>query len=142
MPTTIDALRDRVASVCARAPFNLIQAVTPFDFTLQPTGQIDQVFRITSRFDGVVGGFNYSEERTDLVEIWVARKQAAAPGTAYRTLLTDASSLRAAVIRDGATGGGDYSVPDGGAGFSVDHDPGHEYAVLRVTVPVNFDATL
>lgn len=139
MPTTIDVIRDRVTSVCASTPFDFTQAVTPFDFNLQPTGEIDQVFRITTEGRSVLGGFNYSEERTDTIEIWVARKQLGAPETAYRTLLTDASSLRAAVIRDG-TGEGDYAVPNDGAGFSVQHDAGREFAVLRASLAVNFDA--
>jgi hypothetical protein len=139
MATQIDVVRDRIASVCASAPFDFLEAETPFDFSLQPTTQIDQVFRLTSESDFVVGGFAYTEERQDTVEIWVARKQAGAPRTAYTALLTDVSSLRAAIIRDGATGGGDYTVPDG-AGFSVQHDDGQEYAVLRLTVPVNYEA--
>lgn len=139
MATTIDVIRDRVTSVCAGAPFAFIQAVTPFDFLKQPTGEIDQVFRITSEGGSVIGGFNYSEERTDLLDVWVARKQMGAPETMYRTLITDASSLRAAVIRDGASDG-DYSVPNDGAAFNVQHDTGQEFAVLRLTVPVNFDA--
>lgn len=140
MATTIAVIRDRIASVCASAPFALREALTPFDFDLQPTGLIDGVFRLTSEQGQVIGGFNYSEERTDLVEIWVARKQAGAPQATYRQLLTDASSVRAAVIRDGVTGGGDYHVPADGAGFSVQHDTGREYAVLKLTLPVNFEA--
>lgn len=142
MATTIATIRDRIGSVCAGDPFGLLEAVAPFDFDLQPTGQIDGVFRLTSEEYSVIGGFNYSEERTDRVEIWIARKQAASPNTAYRALLADASSLRAAVIRDGVTGGGDYIVPDAGSGFSVNHDPGREYAVMRLTLPVNYEATV
>jgi len=142
MATTIAVLRDRIASVCARSPFTLTQAATPFDFDLQPTGQIDGVFRLTSEAGDVIGGFNYSEERTDRVEIWIARKQAASPGGAYRLLLADATSIRAAVIRDGVTGGGDYHVPPDGAGMSINHDPGREYAVLRLTLPINYEATV
>lgn len=141
MPTSVDVIRARVASVCAAAPFQFVAAISPFDFDLQPTGQIDQVFRITSEGDTVVGGFNYSEERTDLLEVWVARKQLNAGNAAYTTLLADASAIRAAVIRDGATGGGDYTVPDGG-GFSIDHGDGQEFAVLRLAIPVNYDATV
>ena len=141
MATQCDVVRNRIASICASAPFNFLEAETPFDFTLQPTSQIDQVFRVTCESDIVVGGFNYSEERTDRVEIWVARKQAGTPKAAYDALVTDVSSLRAAIIRDGATGGGDYIVPDG-AGFSLQHDDGKEYAVLRVTIPVNYEAVL
>lgn len=141
MATQCDVVRDRIASVCAGAPFEFVEAETPFDFKLQPTTQIDQVFRLTCVSDHVIGGFNYTEERTDHVEIWVARKQSAAPQATYDALLTDASSLRAAVIRDGATGGGDYLVPDGAA-FSLQHDAGKEYAVLRLTMPINYEAVL
>jgi hypothetical protein len=141
MPTQCDTVRDRIASVCASAPFQFLEAETPFDFTLQPTTQIDQVFRLTCESDEVIGGFNYTEERTDLIEIWVARKQGGAPRIAYDALVTDVSSLRAAIIRDGATGGGDYCVPDG-TEFSLQHDDGKEYAVLRVVIPVNYEATV
>ncbi len=140
MATTVDVIRDRVASICAATPFQFVAAVSPFDFALQPSGQIDQVFRITCEGGEQVGGFNYSEERTDLMEIWVARKQLNQPTAAYSRLLADAASLRAAVIRDGATGGGDYTVPNG-AGFDIEHGDGQEYAVLRLTIPVNYEAT-
>lgn len=140
MATTIDIIRDRVASLCASGTFEFAEAVTPFDFDLQPTGQIDRVFRLEAQSGSVIGGFNYSEERTDSIEIWLARKQGTDPKTAYRALLTDASSLRAAVIRDGLNG--DYFVPDEGAEFSVQHEKGLEFAVLRFRVPVNFEATV
>ncbi len=142
MATTIDVIRDRIASVCAAQPFGFVEAVTPFDFSLQPTSAIDGVFRLTSEAEGVIGGFNFTEERIDRVEIWLARKHSGAPQAAYRALLTDASSLRAAVIRDGAVAGGDYSVPDDGAGVSITHDEGQEFAVLRLTLPVNYEAEL
>jgi len=141
MATQCDTVRDRIASVCASAPFGFLEAETPFDFTLQPTTQIDQVFRVTCESDFVIGGFNYTEERQDTMEIWVARKQAGAPRVAYDALVTDVSSLRAAIIRDGATGGGDYIVPDG-AEFSLQHGEGQEYAVLRVAIPVNYEALI
>ena len=139
MATTADVIRDRVASICGSSPFQFVNAVTPFDFDLQPNGQIDQVFRITCESDEVIGGMNFSEERTDRVEIWVARKQAGTPDQMYRALLTDASSMRAAVIRDGCQNGGDYTVPDGTT-YAIDHQDGLEYAVLRLTVPVNYEA--
>ena len=138
---TIDAIRQRVASVCAGAPFDFLQAEDPFSFDLQPTGVIDGVFRLESEGGSVIGGFNYSEERTDPVRIWVARKQAADPETCYVQLQREATSLRAAVIRDGLTSGGDYGVPDGG-GSIILREAGKEYAVLRLTIPVNYEATV
>ena len=142
MATTIDVIRDRIASICGGAPFQFTEAVTPFDFELQPSGAIDGAFRVTSAQGSVIGGFNYSEERTDHVDVWVARKQAGAAGVCYRQLLLDASSLRAAVVRDGLVNGGDYAVPDDGAEYAIEHESGREYAVLRLTVPVNFEATV
>lgn len=137
-----DAIRERIASVCAASPFGFVPAVTPFGFDLQPTGSIEEVFRVESEAAGVIGGFNYLEDRTDAVTIWLARKQAADPQAVYTRLLVDASSLRAALVRDGATGGGDYSVPDSGAGMSLSHDTGREFAVLRLSLHVNFEAQL
>jgi hypothetical protein len=141
MATTLGDLRDRISSLCASAPFAFVEAVQPFDFDKQPSGNIDEVFRITTEQGSVIGGFNFTEERTDVVQIWVARKQAGDPSAMYRLLLNDATSLRAAVIRDGA-GAGDYAVPPEGGGISIDKDPGRDYAVLRLTLPLNFDAEL
>lgn len=137
---TGDVVRDRVASVCASSPFGFAQSATPFSFGLQPTGEIDQVFRIESQSRGIIGGFNYSEERTDALSIWLARKHYGAPEQAYRTLQQDASSLRAAVIRDGLQDGGDYGVPGDGAGVQITQDAGREFAMLRLTMPVNYEA--
>lgn len=140
MAQTIDVIRDRIASVCACQPFGFTEAVTPLDFDLNPSGQIDRVFRVTSEAGDVIGGFNYSEERTDLVQIWVARKHKLDGPACYRQLITDASSLRAAVIRDGIQNGGDYCVPQDGSGYQVDQPDGREYFELRLTIPVNFEA--
>jgi len=139
---TATEIRDRVSSVVARDPFGFLLSQTPFSFDLQPAGEIDRVFRIESESAGVVGGFNYSETRTDLVQIWVARAYQADPEATYRSLVTDASSLRAAVIRDAHQISGEYLVPDEGAGVSVQREAGRAFAVLRVTVPVNYETTV
>lgn len=137
---TSDQIRARVESVCAGAPFALTRAQTPFSFDLQPSGAIDDVFRLEQGGSEVIGGFNYSEDRTDELQLWVAKKYQGDPEGTYQRLLTDASSVRAAVIRDGLSSG-DYIVPDTPAGFSVQRDPGKEYAVLRLTIGVNYEAT-
>lgn len=139
---TLDVIRDRIASLCASAPFDFGQAQTPFSFRLQPTGNIDQVFRLEVEAGPVIGGFNYSEERTDDIRIWVARKHQGNTEAMYRQLVTDASSLRAAVVRDGLVQGGDYSVPDSGGGVAISQDAKQAYGVLRLTLPVNFEAQL
>lgn len=135
----IDTIRQRVSSVCVT--LSLVPSQTPFSFELQPTGGLDRAFRIESEQQDVIGGFNYSEERTDLLRIWVARKYAGDPETAYQTLLKDVNSIRAAVIRDGVQSGGDYIVPNGGD-YTMQRTPGQEYAVLRLALPVNFEATV
>ena len=90
----------------------------------------------------ITGGFNYSEERTDTMRIWVARKQQADPEGTYARLQVDARSLRAAIVRDGHQDGGDYSVPDAGDGVRIQREAGKEYAVLQFTIPVNYEAGL
>jgi len=139
---TSDEVRGRIASVCASAPFRLTLSTTPFSFELQPSGLSDQVFRLESESAEVIGGFNYREDRFEVVTIWVARKYAAQPEAAYRSLLADANSIRAAIIRDACEQSGHYSVPDRGAGMSLNRDPGQSYGVLRLTVPVNYETTV
>jgi len=135
----IETIRQRVSSVCVSLSYGVSQV--PFSFDLQPTGSIDRAFRIESQQSSVIGGFNFTEERTDQLTIWVARKYAGDAQAAYQNLLKDVNSLRAAVVRDGAQNGGDYIVPDGG-GYAVQRNAGQEYAVLRLTLPINFEATL
>ena len=135
-------IASRVASICAATPFSLRRTQEPFSFDLQPTGGIDQAFRIEAADLSVQGGSNYSETRIGQLRIFLARKQTATPTVVYTALCTDAQSLTAAVTRDGVTGGGDYDVPDQGRGFVVQHDVGKEYAVLRLILPVNYEAQL
>lgn len=134
---------NRLNSLCASAPFSLTQAISPFDFTHQPATNIDQVFRvdIDAKSQQVIGGFSYSEERTEMFDVWVARLQNADPQDVYRRLVTDVTSLAAAITVDGATGGGDYAVMDGG-GVSCQHDKGQDYAVARLQLPINYETTI
>lgn len=138
----LSSIAARVASVCAGTPFQFLWSQDPFSFDQQPTGAIDTAFRIEASDLSVTGGTNYSEVRIGQLRIYVARKQTTAAQSTYLQLCTDAQSLTAAVTHDGITGGGDYDVPDQGRGFSVQHDAGKEYAVLRLTLPVNYEAQL
>lgn len=142
MSTGADEIRNRITSVCCGTPFWFTPAATPFSFDQQPAAAIDAVFRIESESSAVIGGFNFSEERTDLMRIWVARRQAADPEDTYQRLQADARSLRAAIVRDGCEGGGDYGVPNAGSATQISHDRGTEFAVLRLTVPACYDAAL
>lgn len=138
MPTTREALWGRITSLCIDAGFT--RAQSPFTFTQQPTGTIDGAVRVTMEPGPVVGGFAMSEERTDVVVIWVARKHAAAPQVAYEQLLTDVSSLTCAVVRDGITDG-DFAVPDGTTA-GIEYENGLEFAVARLALPVNYEVQL
>lgn len=135
-------VRDRVTSVCASAPFHWTPATTPFSFDLMPTGTIDGAFRIESDLADVIAWLNYAEEHTERVTVWIARKYQGQPDATYRQLLTDCTSLRAAVIRDGLTTSGDYLVPDDGAGQRIERVQGQEYAVGRLTLPINFELSV
>lgn len=138
----LDAIRSRVESVCAGEPFRFTQALEPFSFERQPTGDIDQVYRVECEGGKVVGGMSYTETRQDVVRIWVARKYSADPDATYQLLVTDASSLTAAIVRDGATGGGDFDVPDAGRGAKFLHDKDDEFAVLRLSMLVDYETLL
>lgn len=141
MSTTMDVIWDRVTSLCVQAPFDYVLAQTPFSFELEPTTGMGQCVRIEAVAGPVIGGFNYAEERTDSLRIWLARAHQGQPNETYRRLLTDASSLRAAVIRDGLASG-EYFVPDDGAGWAPEQQIGRDYAVLRMTLPANYEAAV
>lgn len=137
---TPDTLRDRVSSVVAVLGFT--QAQTPFSFELQPAGHVDRVFRVELSAGTVIGGMNYCEERTDQAEIWIARLHNGTPTDTYRTLVADVSSVRTAVLRDGLQTSGDYLVPDDGFDWDIQREPGSAYAVLRLTLPLNYETTV
>ena len=137
---TIDDILSRVTSVCTAAPFRFTPAQQAQTFDLEPNDVIDGCVRVTGHSQRTRGGFNYTEERTDSVVIWVARAPGNDPPALTRQFGTDVSSLRAAIVRDGSLGG--YFVEDGGAGWSVEYPPHAAYAVLRLTLPVNYEASL
>ena len=131
---------DRVSSICAGAPFKLKRAKDPFSFGLQPAGEIDQVFRIDVEAQDTIGKMSFGEERTDRLTVWIARKQQADPTATRARLITDVTSLTAAVTRDGTAG--DFAILDEGGGVAFSHESGEEFAVARLTLPVNYEAQL
>jgi hypothetical protein len=142
MATTLDAIRMRVSSVLCRQPFVFAESADPDSFACNPQSNIDGVFRIDGRSGRVVGGMNFSSVNIDQLDIWVARQHVGGDtNVTRRTLLNDMHSITAAVTRDGATGGGDYSVDDSRA-FVLQQPKAADYAVLRITLPVNYEATL
>jgi hypothetical protein len=140
MATTIDTIVDRVHDVLAVRQFQI--APEPFSFDRVPNQVLDRSYRVETEASGVLSGFNYTEERTDLVIVWVARTHDQDAVQAASLLRQDAATLRSDIIRDGAEDGGDYAVPDSGRGETIRHDPGRHFAVLRLALPVNYDATV
>lgn len=140
---TQDVLVDRVRTVCAGAPFLFTEAQTWDTFDLQPDSTIDGVFRIPPpSSEGVAGGFGYVEDRTDSLQIWIARRVTTDEDAVRRTLLRDVHSLTAAVVRDGAVTSGDYCVLDEGRGHTIALIPRANYATLRLTLALNYEAQL
>jgi hypothetical protein len=139
MATTREAVFARITTLCADSGFT--RAVSPFDFDNVPTGVIDGCFRVTVEGGPVLGGFSFSEERNDIVSVWVARKHSADPQEAYERLVTDVSSLTRAVVRYGAQTWGEFAVPDGTTSL-IEHENGREFAVARVAIPINYEVQL
>lgn len=142
MPTTVDAIADRVRSLLVASPFAFSEAQSAFDFDKDTDGTVDQCFRVTDRSGTVIGGFNYSETRSDVLEIWVARKFHSEPREARRLLTRDMHSVTAAIVRDGHELGGDYAVDDNGRQHEIRVEAGAAFAVLQLRVPVNYESQL
>jgi hypothetical protein len=140
---TADVIVDRVRSICSGDPFGFVESVSWNTFDLQPDSNIDGVFRIPPPASQVViGGFAFAEDRTDTLQVWVARKRNDDYDAARRALLRDVHSLTAAIVRDGAVTSGDYDVRDDGRGHAISEDPGRDYLMLRLSLPINYDSQL
>jgi hypothetical protein len=140
---TADQIVDRVRSVCISDPFGFIEAETWASFDLQPDTNVDGVFRIPpTSSQGVIGGFSYTEDRVDSLQVWVARKRNGDYDGVRRTLLKDVHSLTAAIVRDAHVQSGEYGVLDDGREHSISENSSVEYVTLRLTLPVNYEVQL
>jgi hypothetical protein len=140
---TADEIVDRIRSVCASPPFAFVEAIDWDSFDLQPTTNIDGVFRVPpTSSQSVRGGFDFTEDRTDTLQVWVARKHGQDFETARRTLLRDVHSLTAAIVRDAHQVSGEFGVLDEGRGHAIRRDAGAEYLMLALTIPVNYEIQL
>lgn len=138
--TTLDAICDGTRSLLTTLGY--VEAVSPFDFDMQPTGNLDACFRVTDAgTNRATAGFRFSETRVDRLVIYVARKFAGEPVTAHRVLTRDMHSITAAVARYGEETLGEFCLDDGRA-HEIRAGKGAEYAVLQLTVPVNYEAQL
>lgn len=140
---TADLIVDRIRSVCAGPAFGFIESQSWTTFELQPTTNLDGVFRVLPAYSQSVSGmFGFAEDRTDSIQIWIARKRNADYDALRRTLLQDMHSLTAAIMRDAFVTSGDYGVFDEGRGHSIQDMPRADYATLRLTLPVNYESQL
>ena len=138
--TTIDVIVDRVRSLCVRAPFGFTEAVSTEDFTRQPTGAADQVFRVKARGGPTKGYMSYVEERTDSIDVEIIRAVNADYDGTRRRLLRDVTSVTVSILRDGhVTSGGEYTIPDGGRTSDVIGERGASFLTLRMTLPVSYE---
>jgi hypothetical protein len=142
--TTADQIVDRVRSICVAAPFNLVEAAAWPSFDLDPTQSLEAgVFRIPPpSSQGVLGMTDFAEDRTDTLQIWVARKHNQDYDGVRRSLLREAHSLTAAIVRDAAQVSGEYGILDTGRGRVIANDPGKEYVALKLSLPINYESQL
>ncbi len=140
----VDEIVDRVRSICVSAPFNLAEAAAWISFDLDPSQTFDEgVFRIPPpSSQKSLGGFGFTEDRTDTMQVWVARRHNNDFAGVRSALLREAHSLTAAVVRDGAQVSGEYAVLDEGRGRAIVSDPGKDYVSLRLTLPVSYESQL
>lgn len=139
---TLDTLLDRVRSLCVSAPFGYIEAQRFDSFELQPVGAFDGAFRVDVQSQQPRGFMDYREETTDLLTVTVAKATNADYDATRRTLVQAGRSLTAAVTRDGVQISGLYTVLDQGRGWTVTTSPTAGFLELRVTLPVNYEASL
>lgn len=138
----LDTILDRVRSLCVGDPFLYVEAVSTETFAYDPARGDAAVFRVSGRGGVPRGGFGFSEECNDVVDVEVRRPVPGDYRVTRRALQREARSLTAAVTRDGATGGGDFAVVDAGRAHTVSGELGDSHLVLRLTLPVNYMSNL
>lgn len=144
MATTLDAIVDRVRSICVGAPFGWDESARLDRFDFDPAQRMGSgsVFRIETVSQPPRGGTSYAEERTDLVTVTVGRAINGRYDECQRSLLRSAHSLTSAIVRDGHEDSGIYTVADQGQVGRLTADPTAAYLMLPITLPVNYEAQL
>jgi len=138
-----DEIVDRVRSICVAEPFAYAEAPSWDSFNEVPTTAIDRTFRIPPpSSQRNVGRFSYIEDRTDSMQVWVARKYSGDFDAVRRELLIDVNSLTSAIMHDAYQASGDYSIPDEGRGHAIAAVPKGEYVTLRLTLPLTYEVHL
>jgi hypothetical protein len=140
--TTLDVIMDRVRSLCFDTPFEYTESFRFDSMELEPVGTFDGAFRVEGQSGRLRGMFDYKQEREDLLTVTVSQAINADYDNVRRLLTKTAHSLTAAVVRDGETDSGLYSVPDKGQSFKLSVDSTDAYVLMKLTLPVNYEANL
>jgi len=146
MPTllTADQILDRWRAILSGPVFNYIEAISWVSFELQPTTNLDAVYRLVPpASQSTVGHFDYHEERTESVQLWLSR-QVQNDYDAVRTrLIQDKDAIIAALTRDAFQDSGDYNLVSEGRGYAVTPERRDaSFVSLRLTLAINYDAQL
>lgn len=135
---TEDELVDRVRDVCRAAGYT--EAVG-WDMTRLPSPALENgAFAVGLTGLAAIGGMNFSEEARATVQVAVVRPLDADYQQARRQALQDGRALLADITRDGAVTSGAYAVEDART-LTVETPRGASYVILRLGVPVNFEAS-
>jgi hypothetical protein len=140
MATTEDALVDRVRAVLIETLG--FQEAVGRDFSRTAIGATDKRFIVTFAGLPPMGGFAFNEEARGRIVVDVARATNNNSPEATRKLYQDARAVVRAIVRDAAEDSGEYAIEDTDRGVELIAPDGAAYQVVRVTVPVNFEATL
>lgn len=138
---TLDDVVQRILAVVQAEPLAFTLAPTPESFLKTPAeAMLDGCVRVEAESGSVQSWVGTGEERHDTVLVEVARLAGGDPHATMQQLRVDAEALLSAIVADSLVG--DYDVEDEGRGARIIAEPGRAALVLRLTVPVNYEAAL
>jgi hypothetical protein len=140
MATTEDVIVDRVRTVLM-GTLGFQEAVGR-DFSRTPIGATDKRFIVTFAGQPPIGGFAFNEEARGRIVVDIARPTNNNSPEVTRKLYQDARAVVRAIVRDAAEDSGEYAIEDTDRSLELIAPDGSSYQVVRVTLPVNFEATL
>lgn len=136
----IGTVLSRVKTLVSAEPFRYEEARDSFSFQLQPSTALHKAFRLEAQKTGEDGYLGmYCAERWEL-SLWITRRVRGNAVGAYDALLTDVSSLTAAVHRDARAG--DYVVYDSVRAELPQPGGDEDFLVARLRAEIDFDRAL
>ena len=139
MATTEAAILARVRT---RLDTDGFHEAVGLDFAKEPSGTLEKAYVLTWMGDAPIGGMGYTEEGRGRLQVALARAIDNDYETAVQALTADWREILLALVDDGHVQGGDYAIEDAGRTTSLEAPTGASYLVLRLSVPVNFEAVL